>query len=153
MGGEAGAAGSRDSRRPCSRSARPSKLANSTAPQRIRTVLILRNVQRLASALSLSDAKVTLGELNTQASTDIKLRGNPLVFINARESAELSPLFYDGFDPVVYASSDRGRFIVLKLPSGGELVIEQFVEPARAFRRGLQLLRPLLGRLHLAAAS
>lgn len=61
-----------------------------------------------ASALSLSDAKVTLGELNTQASTDIKLRGNPLVFINACESAELSPLFYDGFVPYFMGKGARG---------------------------------------------
>jgi len=61
-----------------------------------------------ASALSLSDAKITLGELNTQASTDIKLRGNPLVFINACESAELSPLFYDGFVPYFMGKGARG---------------------------------------------
>jgi hypothetical protein len=46
--------------------------------------------------------------------------------------------------------SNRRRFIVLKLPSGGELVIEQLVEPAREFSHGLRLLRPLLGRLQLA---
>jgi hypothetical protein len=66
---------------------------------------------------------------------------------------DCAPLFYDGFDPVVYARSDRGRFVVLKLPSGGELVIEQFVEPAADFARGLRLLRPLLGRLQLADES
>jgi hypothetical protein len=61
-----------------------------------------------ASALALSDAKITLGELSTQASTDIKLRGNPLVFINACESAELSPLFYDGFVPYFMGKGARG---------------------------------------------
>ena len=56
----------------------------------------------------LSDARITLGELNTDASTDIKLRGNPLVFINACESAELSPLFYDGFVPYFMGKGARG---------------------------------------------
>jgi hypothetical protein len=61
-----------------------------------------------ASSLVLSDARLTLGDLNTLAPTDIKLRGNPLVFINACESAELSPLFYDGFVPYFMAKGARG---------------------------------------------
>jgi len=61
-----------------------------------------------ASALVVSDGRVTLGELNTSAPTDIKLRGNPLVFINACESAELSPLFYDGFVPYFMGKGARG---------------------------------------------
>jgi hypothetical protein len=61
-----------------------------------------------SSSLVLSDARITLGELNTDASTDIKLRGNPLVFINACESAELSPLFYDGFVPYFMGKGSRG---------------------------------------------
>ena len=61
-----------------------------------------------ASSLALSDARITLAELNTDASTDIKLRGNPLVFINACESAELSPLFYGGFVPYFMAKGARG---------------------------------------------
>jgi hypothetical protein len=71
----------------------------------------------------------------------------------AKTGSNCAPLFYDGLDPVIYASSDRGRFIVLNLPSGGELVIEQFVEPARDFRRGLRLVQPLLGRLQLSGAD
>jgi len=61
-----------------------------------------------------------------------------------------APLFYAGLDPVVYASTSRGRFIVLRLPDGGELVVEQYVEPARRFTRGLALLRPLLSTLRLS---
>jgi hypothetical protein len=61
-----------------------------------------------ASSLGLTDASVTLTQLNTDASTDIKLRGNPLVFINACESAELSPLFYDGFVPYFMMKGARG---------------------------------------------
>jgi hypothetical protein len=71
----------------------------------------------------------------------------------SKTGSDCVPLFYDGFDPVNYARSNRGRFIVLRLPSGGELVIEQFVEPAGDFARGLRLLRPLLGRLELAGES
>ena len=36
------------------------------------------------------------------------LRGQPLVFINACESAELSPAFYDGFVPYFMAKGARG---------------------------------------------
>lgn len=61
-----------------------------------------------ASSLVVSDGRITLGELNTSAPTDIKLRGNPLVFINACESAELSPLFYDGFVPYFMGKGARG---------------------------------------------
>jgi hypothetical protein len=68
----------------------------------------------------------------------------------AKTGSDCVPLFYDGLDPVAYVRNNRGRFIVLKLPSGGELVIEQLVEPARQFSNGLRLLRPLLGRLQLA---
>ena len=61
-----------------------------------------------ASALVLSDAKITLADLNLDAPTRTVLRGNPLVFINACESAELSPAFYDGFVPYFMAKGARG---------------------------------------------
>ena len=61
-----------------------------------------------ASSLTLTDGAVTLSQLDTDAPTDIKLRGNPLVFINACESAELSPLFYDGFVPYFMMKGARG---------------------------------------------
>ena len=61
-----------------------------------------------ASALVLSDAKVTLGELALDAPTSTALAGKPLVFINACESAELSPAFYDGFVPYFMAKGARG---------------------------------------------
>ena len=59
------------------------------------------------------------------------------------------PLFHDGLDFVAYSAGNHGRFTVLALPEGGELVIEQFVEPAGAFAAGLRMLRPLLGALEL----
>ncbi|WP_258803131.1 CHAT domain-containing protein [Pseudarthrobacter sp. NS4] len=62
-----------------------------------------------ASYMVLSgDERVTLGDLNLEAPTSVQLVGNPLVFINACESAELSPLFYDGFVPYFMAKGARG---------------------------------------------
>ena len=62
-----------------------------------------------ASTLLLSDGgRLTLKDLNIFASTKKVLPGAPLVFINACESAELSPLFYDGFVPYFMAKGARG---------------------------------------------
>jgi hypothetical protein len=61
-----------------------------------------------ASALVLTDARITLADLNLDAPTTTPLRGKPLVFINACESAELSPAFYDGFVPYFMAKGARG---------------------------------------------
>lgn len=62
-----------------------------------------------ASCLVLSgDERLTLGDLNLEAPTSVQLAGNPLVFINACESAELSPMFYDGFVPYFMAKGARG---------------------------------------------
>jgi hypothetical protein len=61
-----------------------------------------------ASHLVLTDAKLSLGDLNLDAPTTVQMRGNPLVFINACESAQMSPLFYDGFVPYFMAKGARG---------------------------------------------
>lgn len=62
-----------------------------------------------ASFLVLSgDEHVTLGDLNLEAPTSVQLAGSPLIFINACESAELSPMFYDGFVPYFMAKGARG---------------------------------------------
>jgi hypothetical protein len=61
-----------------------------------------------ASALVLTDAKISLGDLALDAPTSTPLAGKPLVFINACESAELSPAFYDGFVPYFMAKGARG---------------------------------------------
>jgi hypothetical protein len=50
----------------------------------------------------------TVADLNIDAPTTVQLPGNPLVFINACESAELSPLFYSGFVPYFMAKGARG---------------------------------------------
>lgn len=51
---------------------------------------------------------ITLGDLRDQAPTSIVLRGAPLVFINACESADLSPSFYSGFVPYFMSKGARG---------------------------------------------
>ncbi|MET1085905.1 MAG: CHAT domain-containing protein [Arthrobacter sp.] len=62
-----------------------------------------------ASCLVFSgDERITLGDLNLEAPTTVQLEGSPLVFINACESAELSPMFYDGFVPYFMAKGARG---------------------------------------------
>jgi len=62
-----------------------------------------------ASTLVLSgNQRLTLGDLNLFTSPKKALPGMPLVFINACESAELSPLFYDGFVPYFMAKGARG---------------------------------------------
>ncbi len=101
------------------------------------------------SCLVLSDAKVTLGDLNLDAPTSTQLRGNPLVFINACESAELSPAFYDGFVPYFMAKGARGVVgTECKTPAlfaaqwakrffeeflGGEMLGETFLKLRREF--------------------
>jgi hypothetical protein len=61
-----------------------------------------------ASSLVFADAPITLADLNLDAPTSTALPGKPLVFINACESAEMSPAFYDGFVPYFMAKGARG---------------------------------------------
>ncbi len=69
-----------------------------------------------ASALDPDDSKlifsgstsVSLGQLSVYAPTDDVLQSHPLVFINACESAQLTPDFYDGFVPYFLAKGARG---------------------------------------------
>ena len=55
-----------------------------------------------------SDERLTLEEMNRNAPTTDVFPGKPLVFINACESAELRPEFYDGFIPYFMAKGARG---------------------------------------------
>jgi hypothetical protein len=55
-----------------------------------------------------TDGSLTLGYLNVNASMKIKLASQPLIILNACESAELSPKFYDGFVPYFLAKGSRG---------------------------------------------
>ena len=61
-----------------------------------------------ASCLVLTDKQITLGDLNLEAPIATQLKRNPLVFINACKSAEMSPAFYDGFVPYFMAKGARG---------------------------------------------
>jgi hypothetical protein len=61
-----------------------------------------------ASSLVLTDGRITLGDLNRRAPDTKRLHGSPLVFINACESAEMSPVFYEGFVPYFMAKGARG---------------------------------------------
>ncbi len=61
------------------------------------------------ASLSFADnKKVTLRDLRLNAAERRRFPGEPLVFINACESAELSPLFYSGFMPYFTAKGARG---------------------------------------------
>src|SRR3546814_10633888 len=61
------------------------------------------------ASLRLDDGSpLTLRSLKQRADTRSKLRGQPLVFINACESAELTPLFYSGFVPYFMNKGARG---------------------------------------------
>lgn len=62
-----------------------------------------------ASSLTFTgNQSLTLQQLGFKASTDYKLAGNPFVFLNACESAELSPIFYNGFVPYFMSKGARG---------------------------------------------
>jgi hypothetical protein len=44
-------------------------------------------------------------------------------------------MFIGSVEPVVYGSKTFGRFYVLQQPGGKQLVVEEFAEPASAFRK------------------
>jgi len=55
-----------------------------------------------------ADETFTLRDFLLRAPNDIRLNAAPLVFLNACESAELSPLFYNGFMPYFVDKGARG---------------------------------------------
>ncbi|HUB42814.1 MAG TPA: CHAT domain-containing protein [Streptosporangiaceae bacterium] len=61
------------------------------------------------SSLRFSDGRsLTLTELRRRDSDLVQLAGNPLVFLNACESAQMSPTFYNGFAPYFFEKGCRG---------------------------------------------
>ncbi|MFT4137205.1 CHAT domain-containing protein [Microbacterium sp.] len=61
------------------------------------------------SALILTGSQsVSLGQLSAFAPTEDMMPSRPLVFINACESGQLTPNFYDGFVPYFLAKGARG---------------------------------------------
>lgn len=59
------------------------------------------------------------------------------------------PVFYDGQDTITLARGERGRYFVLALPEGGQLVIEEFASPGRGFAKVLAVLRSTLETFEL----
>jgi hypothetical protein len=53
-------------------------------------------------------------------------------------------LYVGGIEPYVYGSQTRGRFLILEEPGGGELVIEIFVEPLKAFEQEVRVFEDIL---------
>ncbi|OBJ70705.1 hypothetical protein A5643_10030 [Mycobacterium sp. 1274756.6] len=92
----------------------------------------------------------TLRDLNLDAPTDIKLAGRPLVFLNACESADLSPKFYDGFVPFFLAKGARGvigtesKTPVLFAIHWAEAFIEQLLDGAEVGQIMLELRQQFL---------
>jgi pimeloyl-ACP methyl ester carboxylesterase len=60
------------------------------------------------ASLEVNERIIRVQDLKDRAPTEQKLPGVPLVFINACESAELSPLFYRGFMPYFTQRGARG---------------------------------------------
>ena len=52
--------------------------------------------------------KISIDDFDVEAPRRDKLPGNPLVFLNACESGELTPAFYDGFIPYFLSKGARG---------------------------------------------
>ena len=103
-----------------------------------------------ASSIVLTDAPLSLGDLNLDAPTSTALPGNPLVFINACESAELSPSFYDGFVPYFMAKGARGvvgtecKTPALFAVSWAQRFFERFLDGAPLGETFLELRREFL---------
>lgn len=56
----------------------------------------------------MTDGMLTLDRLDRNAPRSVTLRSQPLVLINACETAELSPLVYDGLVPYFLSKGARG---------------------------------------------
>ena len=94
--------------------------------------------------------RATVADLNLDAPTTVQLSGNPLVFINACESAELSPLFYNGFVPYFMAKGARGvigtecKTPVLFAIEWANLFFDRFLDGATVGETVLNLRRDFL---------
>jgi hypothetical protein len=94
--------------------------------------------------------KATLADLNIDAPTTVQLPGNPLVFINACESADLSPLFYNGFVPYFMDKGARGvigtecKTPILFAIEWANAFFEQFLDGGRVGETVLKLRQDFL---------
>ncbi|MFN8481381.1 MAG: CHAT domain-containing protein [Kouleothrix sp.] len=104
------------------------------------------------SRISLSDAKVTIAEmkLKTRAAVE-RLRQAPVVFLNACESAELSPFLYDGWVPFLLSRGARG-VLGTEVETPAFFAAEFAKEFVRRFAAGNQPLGELLRDLRVEYA-
>jgi hypothetical protein len=59
-------------------------------------------------------------------------------------------LMNGGIEPLVYGANIKGRYLILEQPDGGQLVIEEFVEPASAFEGQVPLFEKIIAGAKLA---
>jgi hypothetical protein len=59
-------------------------------------------------------------------------------------------MFVGSVEPIVYGSKSFGRFYVLEQPGGGQLVVEEFADPASAFRKAQPQLDAVLKSARIA---
>ena len=103
-----------------------------------------------ASKLVLSDGPVHLADLDVFAPTHRPpLKRAPLVFVNACQSAELSPYLYDGLVPYLIARGARG-VLGTEVDTPALFAAEFAQELIRQFSAGEQSLGPLLLSLRRA---
>lgn len=62
-------------------------------------------------------------------------------------------MYVGGIEPLVYGSQTSARFLVLEQPDGGELVVEQFAEPRRAFKKVSGILDEAVAGASLAGGA
>jgi hypothetical protein len=107
-----------------------------------------------AAIIMADDGEMTVADLNLDAPTTVQLAGNPLVFINACESAELSPLFYNGFVPYFMAKGARGVIgTECKTPAlfaieWADAFFDQFLDGAAVGETVLKLRQDFLANHH-----
>jgi hypothetical protein len=102
------------------------------------------------SKLLLSDGPVHLADLDVFAPTHRPaLKQAPLVFLNACQSAELSPYLYDGLVPYLIARGARG-VLGTEVDTPALFAAEFAQELIRRFSAGEQALGPLLLNLRRA---
>jgi CHAT domain len=96
------------------------------------------------SKIALTDAKIALRDLKIKARTSLPVLAKaPLVFLNACESAELSPYLYDGLMPYMIARGVRGM-IGTEVETPALFAAEFAKEFMRRFTAGGQTLGELL---------
>ncbi|MEO7589492.1 MAG: CHAT domain-containing protein [Arachnia sp.] len=98
------------------------------------------------------NGRLTLDYLKDNTRSGITLAGHPLVFINACESADLTPLFYTGFVPYFMGKGARGvigtqcKTPALLAIKCGELFFDRFLDGCPVGQSMLETRRELLDK-------